>query len=135
MLEHSERALRALKRLQEDERSRLRGLCWHLGANASYEFYRAVCDSFTRIMATWPRFSGDYLFPVPHPYMTPEHAFECCRHRDSFWLGEYGENRLQLLNHSILMIEEGAREYAKNGDRESREPDDIGFKFCLHPWI
>ena len=62
------------------------------------------------LMRKWPKHSGCNLYPVPHPDMIPEVAFDDASPYE-MWdpdSGEYARNRWELLN---WMIEE-----SKNGD-------------------
>lgn len=52
---------------------------------------------------SWPMRSGDPLYPVPHPEMGPGSAFVKIH---DLWLGEYGFDRYQALNH-LIKVEMG----------------------------
>lgn len=47
---------------------------------------------------TWPEFSGDLCFPVPHPDLLPESAYTA-KWEVEKWSGEYGESRRRLCQH------------------------------------
>ena len=47
---------------------------------------------------TWPEFSGDPRFPVPHPDLLPESAYTA-KWEVEKWDGEYGESRRRLCQH------------------------------------
>ena len=57
-----------------------------------------------RICRTWPKFSGDALFPIADPYEmeTADNVFA----RLPKWTGAYGALRFELLDHIILFLEE-----------------------------
>lgn len=69
------------------------GICHHLTLNPSDS------DRLTALMAQWPGSSGDAGYPVPHPTMEPEEAFEDAT-QEEMWSPEfeYARNRLALLN-------------------------------------
>jgi len=50
----------------------------------------------------WPRFTGDYDYPVPHPHMLPMAAY-CNAKEDEMWKRNYtyGRARRELLDHCI----------------------------------
>ena len=48
--------------------------------------------------ATWPEYSGDQFYPVPHPDLRPEAAYTAQREAEK-WSGEYGESRRRLCQH------------------------------------
>ena len=58
---------------------------------------------------TWPKFSGDYRWPVPSPNknFSPEsYALRPYAHGDGLhWEGKYGESQMELLNFLIETIE------------------------------
>lgn len=56
--------------------------------------------------ATWPKFSGSLMYPVPSNGNDPSTAFNnniFCR--KSMWEGEYGQNRMELLDWLIEQLE------------------------------
>lgn len=42
---------------------------------------------------TWPRYTGNRDYPVPHPHIDAETAYKA----RPLWQGEYGDNRRELL--------------------------------------
>lgn len=46
------------------------------------------------VVKTWPKFSGDPEFPVPHPSLTGRAAY---LGEPDLWAGTYGDNRRELL--------------------------------------
>ena len=47
---------------------------------------------------TWPEWSGDPRYPVPHPDLLPESAYTA-KWEVEKWDGEYGESRRRLCQH------------------------------------
>ena len=47
---------------------------------------------------TWPEWSGDPRYPVPHPDLLPESAYTA-KWEVEKWSGEYGESRRRLCQH------------------------------------
>ena len=73
------------------------GLCPNL---SEYLLSRKVCideKTFVRAAAeSWPEYSGDTQFPVPHPSLSAKEAY--CQTRD-MWAGEYGDTRRRFCAH------------------------------------
>lgn len=73
------------------------GLCLNL---FGYLLSRKVCideKAFVRAAAeSWPEYSGDPTFPVPHPSLSARYAY--IRTRD-MWAGEYGDTRRRFCAH------------------------------------
>lgn len=53
----------------------------------------------------WEHFSGALVYPVPDPegLTTPSRAYHDCAY---YWVGPYGELRINLVNHYIKCLEE-----------------------------
>lgn len=52
-----------------------------------------INDNLVVLFKEWSKFSGNYAYPVPHPYLDPKEAF----HRGNLWgRDEYGDNRREL---------------------------------------
>lgn len=51
-----------------------------------------------RLFGAWPKFSGDYVFPVPEYTSAPQGAFDYAAHNGKMYdqTTEYGRNRLEL---------------------------------------
>ena len=47
---------------------------------------------------SWPEFSGDHNYPVPHPDLLPESAYTATWEVPK-WTGEYGAARRRLCQH------------------------------------
>lgn len=47
---------------------------------------------------TWPEYSGNPCYPVPHPDLLPETAYTA-KWEVEKWSGEYGESRRRLCQH------------------------------------
>lgn len=56
-------------------------------------------NQYLTIVKTWPKWSGNPYFPVPHPTKGPHVAFN--RGLENIWIGEYGQNRKELLDFLI----------------------------------
>lgn len=54
---------------------------------------------------TWPEWSGDPRYPVPHPDLLPESAYTA-KWEVPKWSGEYGESRRRLCQHVADWIRE-----------------------------
>ena len=61
-----------------------------------------VSDDLAELFEKWPEFTGDSLFPVPHPQYTPHDAY---MKTHDLWIGEYGEARKRLLDFCIAELE------------------------------
>lgn len=57
-------------------------------------------DTLTKLMITWPKFSGNECFPVPSPDLE-ESSQEVYRRTHDEWSGEYGALRYELLDFLI----------------------------------
>ena len=53
---------------------------------------------------TWPEWSGDPRYPVPHPDLLPEAAYTA-KWEVPKWSGEYGESRRRLCQHVADWLE------------------------------
>lgn len=79
------------------------GICAHLTLNPSDS------DRLTALMAQWPGSSGDAGYPVPHPTMEPEEAFDTSPPQEMWSLEhEYARNRWALL---YWLIEQTAPQF------------------------
>lgn len=53
-----------------------------------------LCNKVHQIMSHWPEHSGDYEYPVPHPSMSPDRAYQFGR---NLWANDaYGNKRRDL---------------------------------------
>lgn len=87
--------LRALGTGEKRLMCRQHGICGEL----HHLVYLGHISNFTRLAVTqlmrgWPKASGSYLFPVPHPNLDPADAF--LELRDLWADDEYGDNRREL---------------------------------------
>lgn len=80
------------------------GICQVLGAPPSDDAQIRLADdgALEAAFKTWPEFSGDPTFPVPHATMDADDAFFSIT---NIWEGEYGGARRSLLDHCIAEIE------------------------------
>jgi hypothetical protein len=86
------------------------GICWLMTESIP-----------STLMALWPEFSGDHLFPVPHPFLDPQTAY-----RDGdLWVDDYGSARLRLLDFLI--------HFYKNLKYETITSDDYNEALCCMP--
>ena len=71
------------------------GICYNL-------FLRDVTTRWEGLVAvaaeSWPEFSGDHNYPVPHPGLLPESAYTT-KWEVPKWAGEYGAARRRLCQH------------------------------------
>ena len=71
------------------------GICYNL-------FLRDVTTRWEGLVAvaaeSWPEFSGDHNYPVPHPDLLPESAYTA-KWEVPKWSGEYGAARRRLCQH------------------------------------
>ena len=78
------------------------GICYNL-------FLRDVTTRWEGLVAvaaeSWPEFSGDHNYPVPHPDLLPESAYTAEREVPK-WAGEYGAARRRLCQHIADWIRE-----------------------------
>lgn len=95
--------LEALYAVREHVPNREYGLCMNLElANPAVLGIRAVCHAWLVAgFRCWPHFSGNYLYPVPHP-LEAAYGF---RHTVDMWAGEYGELRKDLMRFLIQLAE------------------------------
>lgn len=59
------------------------------------------------MFAAWGEFSGNLIFPVPHPLHSPDVGYMAA---DDVWEGEYGDTRRRLCLHCADWIERLERE-------------------------
>lgn len=57
------------------------------------------------LFTSWPKFSGDPMYPVPHPEQSADEAYLLTK--GSMWRkpDEYGQNRWALLDHLIVQLQ------------------------------
>lgn len=73
------------------------GLCLNLYGYLSSRRVHINDPAFVRAAAeSWPEYSGDTQFPVPHPSLSARYAY--IRTRD-MWAGEYGDTRRRFCAH------------------------------------
>ncbi|QJT71819.1 hypothetical protein TH1_137 [Shewanella phage Thanatos-1] len=77
-----------------------------------YHDYGEILPSITRsikirskeLYSTWPKFSGNFSYPVPSP-KGDVHPSKVYWSDTPKWTGEYGDLRKELLDHSIKLLE------------------------------
>lgn len=67
----------------------------------SFEINRLLLSLFK----AWPKFSGNWLYSVPHP-TEPFSAAGACYAAENKWEGEYGALRMELLDFCITELED-----------------------------
>lgn len=81
--------------------SSVHGIC----RNAE-ECMRSVLDddALKPVFATWPHFSGYHTYPVPslRDDLYPSRMYQFT---DDVWIGDYGDLRMDLLDHCIKTLE------------------------------
>lgn len=77
------------------------GIC-----NNVSEYMPPYVDSsvFKSLFVSWQHFSGSWLYPVPSTVPTLTHG-GMYHYTDDVWVGEYGNLRMDLLNHCIKTLE------------------------------
>lgn len=81
------------------------GLCWHLTEYCADYKDRARAKNW---LLDWPEHTGNPMYPVPGPAgqrsyaADPELAYDFSENK---WAGEYGGNRMRLLNYLIRRAE------------------------------
>lgn len=65
---------------------------------------RLDLDALKPTFVSWRYYSGDLMYPVPSPQagMCPSREY---RHTDDVWVDDYGDLRMDLLNHCIKTLE------------------------------
>ena len=69
--------------------------------------YKCLADELARCgvsWTTWPKYSGDIEYPVPHPELLPKIAYYKTR-GEHMWDDEYGANRMELLDWLIEQLD------------------------------
>ena len=89
--------LRLMLKLREEGPEEVRyGICFHVNGNHEEKITRWFYEAFM----SWPEFTGNIVYPVPHPDYEDEMAGYHAT--ADVWKGEYGEARMRLLDHLIL---------------------------------
>ena len=80
------------------------GICDQLTKTLPFA-YRLIMETMREMFISWPLYSGDDTFPVPHPEQDSDIAYLCAEgtiwDRDT----EYGRNRWSLLEHCISQLQ------------------------------
>lgn len=69
----------------------------YAGEHSLHAFCKRQCKIAYK---SWPLYSGDESFPVPHKQYSPEGAYWNCV-ECSMYRGQYGKDRMALLDHLI----------------------------------
>lgn len=77
------------------------GACINVEAEVSYVRFGdllEISELFNALCEKWPKFSGDYLYPVPSPYpgILPVELYQYMPHIPK-WSGQYGALRREML--------------------------------------
>lgn len=59
-------------------------------------------DCLTSLFMSWPKYSGNSAYPVPHPDCESDCAYNATT---MMWEGAYGDLRRELLDHCINELE------------------------------
>lgn len=80
------------------------GICDQLTKSVPFG-YGKIMRILEELFPTWPLYSGNQTFPVPHPEQEPERAY--LDTDGSIWdkNTEYGRNRWSLLEHCISQLQ------------------------------
>lgn len=82
------------------------GICWHLTEYVNDYKDRQQAKKW---MLEWPEHTGNPLYPVPGPKakgrLYPADAEVTYDFTENKWAGEYGGNRMRLLNYLIRRAE------------------------------
>lgn len=95
------KTIRSLKRLRNRNRLTRGLLIRNVGICSRIE--HMPMRGITCHFETWPKFSGNTVYPVPGGDVTPNIAFKYDHKWNQFT--EYGRLRLELLNHLITELE------------------------------
>ena len=80
------------------------GICYNL--RLQFPAYPSdIMGLVPSAVQSWPEFSGNMHYPVPHPGLPPETAYTEKRKVEK-WSGEYGESRRRLCQHCADWIRE-----------------------------
>ena len=93
------------------------GICVNL--NLLSKLYMPDWEALiSEAVKTWPEYSGNPRYPVPHPDLLPETAYTT-KWEVPKWAGEYGAARRRLCQHVADWIRanpETAAEFFRGGD-------------------
>lgn len=78
------------------------GICFNLNNNMMFSYKKETNDFLKETMPKWSEYSGNIEYPVKHPDMDPQDAFNIVR---NLWEDEYGDNRLALLDFLIETLQ------------------------------
>lgn len=65
----------------------------------------ALIAALEKVTRTWPMGNGSAVYPVPHPDFRNKTAYTRANIFGAMWLGEYGDNRKDLLHYVIQVLE------------------------------
>lgn len=77
------------------------GICSHVLEHAPIGQHTVYARILRDLMETWPKYSGNPYYPVPHPIHHPEFAYDAAYNKRWDPTTEYGANRLELLEYLI----------------------------------
>jgi len=94
-----EQEIEVLEQMLKEPLCRLDGICVNF-LNATGQGVLEASFSWEEIVKSWPKFSGNTIYPVPStlPHQHPAKAFGFT---SDMWNGAYGELRKELLQHII----------------------------------
>ena len=78
------------------------GICFSLSQRNGQGYYRSLFDD---IVETWPKFSGNCVYPIPCDGTDYTSPGDCFNRVDHLWEGVQGELRHELLHFVIKHCE------------------------------
>lgn len=77
------------------------GICSHVLEHVPIGQKKVYARMLRDLMETWPKYSGNSYYPVPHPIHDPEYAYDYAWNARWDPTTEYGANRLELFEYLI----------------------------------
>lgn len=98
------------------------GICVQLPDPPEHTWFDERFNFQEKVFKAWPLFSGDSVYPVPHPDTPPNVAYYQALDTNTLWVGPYGDNRRNLLEFWIektvdAMILQSLQDLKFNGPR------------------
>lgn len=102
------------------------GICAQLPDPLDHDWLDERFDFQEKVFKAWPLFSGNILYPVPHPDTPPSEAYQQALDTNTMWVGPYGDNRWNLLEFWIektvdAMILQSLQDLKFNGPQYPRK--------------
>jgi hypothetical protein len=94
-----------LERYMRDQPSTPCGICSLTNTYALWVYLRSIFHD-------WPEFTGNTAYPVPHPTLNPDKAYECATNAEMWSENHtYGQARLRLAAHVVNCLKLEIAEY------------------------